>query len=85
VQCIKVSPEFECQCQGQRSKVKVTRDRNALSAVDIPQVRTNGMRSLQTTCSSSGRAHFVAARGYFRGRACVRCMFGESSLALVSK
>jgi len=36
--------------------------KNMLNAAKTPQVRTHGMRSLQTECSSSGRAHFVAAR-----------------------
>jgi len=56
------------------SKVKVTRDKNALSVADAHRVRTNGMRSLQTACNSSGRAHFVAARGCFRGLACCVCL-----------
>jgi len=38
--------------------------KNVLITADTPLVRKNGMRSLQTACSSSGRAHFVAAMGF---------------------
>jgi len=68
---IRRSDVFEYQGQG--SKVKVTRDKNALSSADTP-VRSNGMRSLKTACSSSGRAYFLAARECFRGLACGVCL-----------
>jgi len=46
--------------------------------------RANGMRSLQTTSRSSGRDHSVAAGGgAVISAACVRFMFGKTSLALV--
>jgi len=72
VHCAKTSPEFECQ--GQRSRPRSPGTKNALSATDTPRVRTNGMRSLQTAYSSSGRAYIVAARGCFRGLACGVCL-----------
>jgi len=59
VHCAKISHDFECQ--GQTSKVKVTRDKKALKphnvllfAADTPRVRTNGMRSLQTAAAADG-------------------------------
>jgi len=66
-----------------RSKVKVTRDKNALSAADTPRVRTNGMRSLLTACSNSERAHFVAARGVFSGVVCQFYASGKISACWV--
>ena len=69
-----------------RSEVKVTRDKNALSAADPspPRVHTNGMRSLQTACSSSGRAHFVAAKGCFWGLECGVCLVNHLYLLSVN-
>ena len=68
--------------QGQRSKVKLTRDKNALSAADTP-VRSNGMRSLKNSVQQQRTGLFPGCQGVFSG-ACVRCVFGETSLALVS-
>jgi len=59
--CTKISPEFECQ--GRRSRSAHQGQKNELSAADTSRVRTNAIRSLQTACSSSGRANFVSARG----------------------
>ena len=55
------SDEFECQ--GQRSKVKVTGDKNRAVHSYRPRQRRNGTRSLQMTSRSSGRNHSVAAGG----------------------
>jgi len=52
------SDEFECQ--GQRGQ------KHALHSCH-PRHRTNGMRSLQTACSSNGWHHLVAAGGDFWG------------------
>ena len=56
------------ECQGQRSKVKITRDKKRA---------VHSGHSPQATSSSSGRDHSVTAG------ACVRFMFGKTSLALV--
>ena len=65
--------------KGQRSRLLGTK-----SAVHShhPRQRRNGTHSLQMTLRSGRRHHSVAVRGWFR-RSCVRCMFGETSLALV--
>ena len=62
MQCTEISPKFECQ--GQRSTSPGPK--RALSAADTHEVHANGMRSLKTASSSSGRAHFVAAKGCFQ-------------------
>jgi len=67
----------EFECQGQTSRSSGTK--SAHSAADTPRVRTNGMRLLQTACSSSGRAHFVAARG-----CCSVVSFASSTLVVKS-
>ena len=73
----------EFECQGQRSKVKVTRDKNARCHSHHLRQRTNGTRSLQTTSRSSGRHHSVAAGG-FRRPACGVCFIKNLySVALV--
>ena len=41
--------------------------KNVLITADTPLVRKNGMRSLQTACSSNGWHHLVAAGGDFWG------------------
>jgi len=41
--------------------------KNMLSTSSIPWQRMNGMRLLQTACSSSGRHHSVAAMGAISG------------------
>ena len=64
--CTKISPEFECQ--GQRSKLKVIRDKNVLSSADAPQVRTYKQRAAATA------GPFRGCQGMFSGT-CVRCMF----------
>jgi len=53
-----------------RSRSRSPGTKNALSAANTHLVHTNGMRSLQAACSSSGRAHFVAAEGWLRRPAC---------------
>jgi len=73
------SEEFECQ--GERSKVKVTRDKNALSTLITPRQHANGM------CCC--KQHAAAADGTIPSLpgdnfgACVQFMFGKTSLALV--
>ena len=74
------SDEFEGQ--GQRSKVKVARDKNALSAPVTP----SSVRMICARC----KLHAAAADGTIAtllggviSSACVRCMFGNTSLALV--
>jgi len=63
--CTKISHEFECQ--GQSSKVKVTKDKNMLSAADSPGCVRMVCARCKQVCSSSGRAHVVAAKGCFGG------------------
>jgi len=46
-------------------EVKVTRDKKGAEHCQDPRgLHTNGMRSLQAPCSSSGRVHFLAAEGW---------------------
>jgi len=74
------SDEFERQ--GQKSKVKVTRNKKRAVHSNHPRQRRDGTRSLQITSRSSRRQHSVAARVVISGT-CVRFMFGKTSLALV--
>ena len=55
------SDEFECQ--GQRSRSPGTKDALSSPVTPPPAAYTNGMRSLQTSCSGSGRHHSVPSRG----------------------
>jgi len=81
VHCTKILVEFEFG--DQRLKVKVTRDKNAFSVADTPgayewyALAANSLQQQRTGL-------FRGCQGVFSG-ACVRCVFGESSLALVSK
>ena len=70
----------ECHCQ--RSEVKVTRDKNAFCIPITPRQRRNGMHPLQITSSNGWWDHSFAA-GRVISAACVRFMFGKTSLALV--
>ena len=76
------SDEFKCQGQrSQLSKVNVTRDKNALSAVVTPgSVRMVCARCKQRAAAADGTILYLP--GVISG-ACVRCMFGKTSLALV--
>jgi len=58
------SDEFECQ--GQKSKVKVTRDKDALYTAIIHWQRRNGTRWLQITSRTSRRDHSVTERDVVR-------------------
>ena len=79
--CTKISHEFECQ--GQSSKVKVTKDKNMLSAADSPGcVRMVCARCKQCAAVADGPMSWLP-RGVLG--ACVQCTFGESPFALVSK
>jgi len=57
-----------------RSKVKVTRDKNVLSAADTPWVRTNGMRSLQTDAAAADEPISWLPGGVFRELVCGVCL-----------
>jgi len=72
------SDQFECQ--GQRSRSPGTK--NALCTAIAPPQRRNGARWLQITSRTSRRHHSIAS-GVISA-ACVRALFGKTSLALVS-
>jgi len=62
VQCTKISPEFVCQ--GQRSKVKVTRDKNEKTAESSPlTVHSKACATAPYAAGSSRLYHCVAAGG----------------------
>jgi len=65
------SEEFECQ--GQRSKVKVTRDKNAVCTHNSPAVwsERSGKPSLQITSRKQHVRRFDRCRGCLRRAACV--------------
>jgi len=72
------SEEFECQ--GQRSKVNVTRDKNALCTPITPRQRRNGTANnvMQQQTGPLRRCRGMISAAY------VRFLFGKTSLALVS-
>jgi len=57
------SDEFECQ--GQRSKVKVTRDKKALCTSNTARCGRNGTPSLQITSRMQQTRRFDRCRGVF--------------------
>jgi len=65
-----------------RSKIKVIRNKKHAVHSHYPQQRRNGTSWLQTTSCSSRWHHSVAAGGVI-SVACMRFMFGKTSLALV--
>jgi len=63
------SEKFECQ--GQRSKIKVTRNKKALCIYNTPRCRRNGTPSLQITSCKQQTRRFDRCRGVSSPR-CVR-------------
>ena len=59
----KISPEFECQ--GQRSKVKVTRDKKMPLALLTPPGAYEWYALAANNVQQHRRAHFVAVRSVF--------------------
>jgi len=68
--CTKVSRKMclvlrsvEFECQGQKSKVKVTRDKNALCSQNTPPCGWNGTASLQITSRKQQARRYDHCRG----------------------
>jgi len=74
------SDDFECQCQ--KSKVKVTRDKKTHLALTSPLVAYEWYALAANNVRQQRTAPFRPCQGVISG-ACVRCMFGKTSLALV--
>jgi len=60
----------EFECQGQRSKDKVTRDKNAMCTQNTPRCGQNGTPSLQITSRKQQARRFHRCRGCLRRAAC---------------